>query len=54
MSYFPQDRKSGRTPLHMAAEETNVELLRCFLEQPTSLNVVNAKVRLQPRQPATT
>lgn len=38
-----RDRKSGRTPLHMAAEETNVELLRCFLEQPTSLNVVNAK-----------
>ncbi|XP_069744728.1 NF-kappa-B inhibitor zeta isoform X2 [Narcine bancroftii] len=38
-----RDRKSGRTPLHMAAEEPNVELLRYFLEQPTSLNVVNAK-----------
>ncbi|XP_051870160.1 NF-kappa-B inhibitor zeta [Pristis pectinata] len=38
-----RDRKSGRTPLHLAAEEANVELLRYFLEQPTSLNVVNAK-----------
>ncbi|XP_067849188.1 NF-kappa-B inhibitor zeta isoform X2 [Heptranchias perlo] len=38
-----RDRKSGRTPLHLAAEEANVELLRHFLEQPTSLNVVNAK-----------
>ncbi|XP_059824525.1 NF-kappa-B inhibitor zeta [Hypanus sabinus] len=38
-----RDRKSGRTPLHLAAEEANVDLLRYFLEQPTSLNVVNAK-----------
>uniref|UniRef100_UPI00398ED630 NF-kappa-B inhibitor zeta-like isoform X2 n=1 Tax=Pristiophorus japonicus TaxID=55135 RepID=UPI00398ED630 len=38
-----RDRKSGRTPLHLAAEEANVELLRYFLEQPTSLEVVNAK-----------
>ncbi|XP_038657749.1 NF-kappa-B inhibitor zeta [Scyliorhinus canicula] len=37
------DRKSGRTPLHLAAEEANVDILRHFLEQPTSLNVVNAK-----------
>ncbi|XP_078416182.1 NF-kappa-B inhibitor zeta [Cetorhinus maximus] len=38
-----RDRKSGRTPLHLAAEEANVDVLRHFLEQPTSLNVVNAK-----------
>ncbi|XP_072116320.1 NF-kappa-B inhibitor zeta [Mobula birostris] len=38
-----RDRKSGRTPLHLAAEEANVDLLRYFLEQPNSLNVVNAK-----------
>lgn len=42
---FFQDRKSGRTALHMAAEEANVELLRLFLDQPDSLSVINAKVR---------
>ncbi|XP_048458740.1 NF-kappa-B inhibitor zeta [Rhincodon typus] len=38
-----RDRKSGRTALHLAAEEANVDILRFFLDQPTSLNVVNAK-----------
>uniref|UniRef100_A0AAQ4Q534 Nuclear factor of kappa light polypeptide gene enhancer in B-cells inhibitor, zeta n=1 Tax=Gasterosteus aculeatus aculeatus TaxID=481459 RepID=A0AAQ4Q534_GASAC len=31
-----QDLKSGRTCLHMASEEANVELLRLFLAQPSS------------------
>ncbi|XP_007893974.2 NF-kappa-B inhibitor zeta isoform X2 [Callorhinchus milii] len=38
-----RERKTGRAALHLAAEEANVELLRFFLEQPTSLNIVNAK-----------
>ncbi|XP_043926892.1 NF-kappa-B inhibitor zeta [Protopterus annectens] len=38
-----KDRKSGRTTLHLAAEEANVELLRVFLELPNSLCFVNAK-----------
>ncbi|KAI5629533.1 NF-kappa-B inhibitor zeta isoform X1 [Silurus asotus] len=42
-SYGTKDRKSGRTTLHMAAEEANVELLRLFLDQPDSLSVINAK-----------
>ncbi|KAB5523365.1 hypothetical protein PHYPO_G00151710 [Pangasianodon hypophthalmus] len=42
-SYGTKDRKSGRTALHMAAEEANVELLRLFLDQPDSLSVINAK-----------
>ncbi|XP_060754682.1 NF-kappa-B inhibitor zeta [Neoarius graeffei] len=42
-SYSTKDRKSGRTALHMAAEEANVELLRLFLDQPDSLSVINAK-----------
>ncbi|XP_066516698.1 NF-kappa-B inhibitor zeta [Hoplias malabaricus] len=37
------DRKSGRTALHMAAEEANIELLRLFLDQPNSFSVINAK-----------
>uniref|UniRef100_UPI0037E8A9A6 NF-kappa-B inhibitor zeta isoform X1 n=2 Tax=Semicossyphus pulcher TaxID=241346 RepID=UPI0037E8A9A6 len=37
------DLKSGRTCLHMAAEEANVELLRIFLDQPSSLPLVNVK-----------
>nr|XP_020476180.1 NF-kappa-B inhibitor zeta-like [Monopterus albus] len=37
------DLKSGRTCLHMAAEEANVELLKLFLDQSTSLSIVNAK-----------
>lgn len=45
VSWLFQDRKSGRTALHMAAEEANVELLRLFLDQPDSLSVINAKVR---------
>ncbi|XP_034007098.1 NF-kappa-B inhibitor zeta-like isoform X1 [Trematomus bernacchii] len=36
-----KDQKSGRTCLHMAAEEANVELLKMFLDQPQS--AVNAK-----------
>ncbi|XP_036401681.1 NF-kappa-B inhibitor zeta-like isoform X2 [Megalops cyprinoides] len=42
-SHRAKDHKSGRTPLHMAAEEANVELLRLFLDQPDSLSIVNAK-----------
>ncbi|XP_072513842.1 NF-kappa-B inhibitor zeta [Salminus brasiliensis] len=42
-SYGTTDCKSGRTALHMAAEEANVELLRLFLDQPNSFSVINAK-----------
>ncbi|KAL2088072.1 hypothetical protein ACEWY4_016900 [Coilia grayii] len=42
-SYGTQDLKSGRTVLHMAAEEANVELLCLFLDQPQSLSVINLK-----------
>ncbi|XP_078099723.1 NF-kappa-B inhibitor zeta isoform X2 [Sander vitreus] len=38
-----KDLKSGRTCLHMASEEANVELLNIFLDQPSSLYVVNVK-----------
>ncbi|XP_030610155.1 NF-kappa-B inhibitor zeta [Archocentrus centrarchus] len=38
-----KDLKSGRTSLHMACEEANVELLRIFLDQPTMLSIVNVK-----------
>ncbi|KAJ6662664.1 hypothetical protein lerEdw1_011304 [Lerista edwardsae] len=38
-----RDRKSGRSALHFASEEANVELLRLFLEQPTCLSFINAK-----------
>ncbi|KAL0204476.1 hypothetical protein M9458_002494, partial [Cirrhinus mrigala] len=37
------DRKSGRTALHMAAEEANVELLRLFLDQSNYYSVINVK-----------
>ncbi|XP_028256092.1 NF-kappa-B inhibitor zeta isoform X2 [Parambassis ranga] len=37
------DLKSGRTCLHMAAEEANVELFNVFLSQPASLSTVNIK-----------
>lgn len=39
-----QDLKSGRTCLHMASQEANVELFSIFLDQPSSLSIVNAKV----------
>ncbi|XP_037552740.1 NF-kappa-B inhibitor zeta-like [Nematolebias whitei] len=42
-SYGTKDLKSGRTCLHMASEDTNLELLNIFLEQPTSLAFVNVK-----------
>ncbi|XP_027867145.1 NF-kappa-B inhibitor zeta isoform X4 [Xiphophorus couchianus] len=42
-SYGTKDLKSGRTCLHMAAEEANIELLHLFLEQPMSLAAVNIK-----------
>ncbi|MEQ2237794.1 hypothetical protein ILYODFUR_026700, partial [Ilyodon furcidens] len=42
-SYGTKDLKSGRTCLHMASEEANIELLNVFLEQPTSLAAVNVK-----------
>ncbi|XP_025891652.1 NF-kappa-B inhibitor zeta [Nothoprocta perdicaria] len=38
-----KDRKSGRTALHLAAEEANLELIRLFLELPNCLSFVNAK-----------
>ncbi|XP_066475859.1 NF-kappa-B inhibitor zeta isoform X1 [Tiliqua scincoides] len=38
-----RDRKSGRSALHFASEEANVELLRLFLELPTCLSFINAK-----------
>ncbi|XP_073698872.1 NF-kappa-B inhibitor zeta isoform X2 [Garra rufa] len=38
-----KDRKSGRTALHMAAEEANVELLRLFLDQSNCYSVINVK-----------
>ncbi|XP_030266082.1 NF-kappa-B inhibitor zeta [Sparus aurata] len=38
-----KDLKSGRTCLHMAAEEANVELFNILLDQPTSLSIVNVK-----------
>ncbi|XP_076580146.1 NF-kappa-B inhibitor zeta-like [Chaetodon auriga] len=38
-----EDLKSGRTCLHMASEEANVELLNIFLHHPSSLSVVNVQ-----------
>ncbi|XP_033471352.1 NF-kappa-B inhibitor zeta [Epinephelus lanceolatus] len=38
-----KDLKSGRTCLHIASEEANVELLNIFLDLPSSLSVVNVK-----------
>lgn len=38
-----KDRKSGRSALHLAAEEANLELIRLFLELPSCLSFVNAK-----------
>ncbi|XP_028938221.1 NF-kappa-B inhibitor zeta [Ornithorhynchus anatinus] len=38
-----RDRKSGRTALHLAAEEANLELIRLFVELPSCLSFVNAK-----------
>ncbi|XP_048202491.1 NF-kappa-B inhibitor zeta [Perognathus longimembris pacificus] len=38
-----KDRKSGRTALHLAAEEANLELIRLFLELPSCLSFVNTK-----------
>lgn len=38
-----KDQKSGRTSLHMAAEEANTQLLSLFLNQPTTLSVVNLR-----------
>ncbi|KAG7467042.1 hypothetical protein MATL_G00149130 [Megalops atlanticus] len=42
-SHKTKDHKSGRTPLYMAAEEANVELMRLFLDQPDSLAIINEK-----------
>lgn len=51
-SWFPsscyiscrQDLKSGRTSLHIASEEANVELLSIFLDQPSSPTFINTAV----------
>ncbi|XP_035533710.1 NF-kappa-B inhibitor zeta [Morone saxatilis] len=40
-SFGTRDLKSGRTCLHMASEEANLELLSIFLDQPSSLSIVN-------------
>ncbi|XP_068165286.1 NF-kappa-B inhibitor zeta isoform X2 [Antennarius striatus] len=42
-SFGTKDLKSGRTCLHMAAEEANVELFAVFFSQQSSLSIVNAK-----------
>lgn len=47
-----QDLKSGRSSVHMACEEANVELLSLFLHQPSSASFVNAAVsRSDPAGP---
>uniref|UniRef100_A0A667Y018 Uncharacterized protein n=1 Tax=Myripristis murdjan TaxID=586833 RepID=A0A667Y018_9TELE len=38
-----KDLKSGRTSLHMASEEANIELLHFFLDQPLALALVNVE-----------
>ncbi|XP_073471054.1 NF-kappa-B inhibitor zeta [Aquarana catesbeiana] len=38
-----KDRKSGRSALHLACEEANLELMSIFLEMPNCLNFINAK-----------
>ncbi|XP_068447165.1 NF-kappa-B inhibitor zeta [Clinocottus analis] len=38
-----KDLKSGRTCLHMASEEANVELLHIFFAQPSALSLVNVQ-----------
>ncbi|KAI3366125.1 hypothetical protein L3Q82_009946 [Scortum barcoo] len=42
-SFGTKDLKSGRTCLHMASEEANMELLNIFLDHPSSLSFINAK-----------
>ncbi|XP_028987679.1 NF-kappa-B inhibitor zeta [Betta splendens] len=42
-SYGKPDLKSGRTCLHIASEEANVELFQLFLNQSSSLSIVNVK-----------
>ncbi|XP_034533621.1 NF-kappa-B inhibitor zeta [Notolabrus celidotus] len=42
-TFWTKDLKSGRTCLHMAAEEANMELLHIFLNEPSSLPIVNVK-----------
>ncbi|KAM3585513.1 uncharacterized protein V6R79_019623 [Siganus canaliculatus] len=43
-SFGTKDLKSGRTCLHMAAEEANMELFHIFLSQPLSLSIINEKM----------
>lgn len=38
-----KDQKSGRTCLHVASEEANVELMKVLLAQPSSSSVVNVQ-----------
>ncbi|XP_023249078.1 NF-kappa-B inhibitor zeta-like [Seriola lalandi dorsalis] len=42
-SHGTKDLKSGRTCLHMASEEANVELLQLFLDRPSAMTIVNVK-----------
>ncbi|KAM9835833.1 NF-kappa-B inhibitor zeta isoform 2-T2 [Aulostomus maculatus] len=39
-----KDLKSGRTCLHMACEQANVELMKIFLDLPMSLAIVNVQM----------
>ncbi|XP_054633876.1 NF-kappa-B inhibitor zeta isoform X2 [Dunckerocampus dactyliophorus] len=39
-----KDLKSGRTCLHMAAQEANIHLLNIFLKQPSAMSSVNHKM----------
>lgn len=39
-----QDLKSGRTSIHIACEEANVEVLSVFLHQPSSPSFINTAV----------
>lgn len=46
-----QDLKSGRTCLHLASEEANLELLMLFLDSSTSTTAINAAVGVAPLRP---
>lgn len=41
---FLQDLKSGRTSVHMACEEANVEVLSVLVHQPSSASFINTAV----------
>ncbi|XP_068122126.1 NF-kappa-B inhibitor zeta [Hyperolius riggenbachi] len=41
--FYFKDRKSGRTALHLACEEANLELMSLFLDLANSLDFINTK-----------